>query len=278
MSAREEPRERSEAPSVTQEPVVKAPPRAAAPRERKEASLPRPQSDANFDGPSIATEPNAPNAASVVPPARPTILPEQSPPGAKSERNAGSKVEEPFRPEEESKALASRYLEAWSSDNPAAFNDMRNLFGPRVTYFGHSMDRDAIFNAKKRFAERWPVRRYRPRPGSMTAQCEATECRVRSIVDWEAASPARKAHSSGALRFELGIDISGARPLVRAENSQEIASLAPKPPRAEASAAPERPRPGRQVARRPPLQLPSALLPDDTDSDIDDEELLFPEN
>ena len=29
------------------------------------------------------------------------------------------------------------------------------------------MDRDAIFEATKRFAERWPVRRYRPRPGNI---------------------------------------------------------------------------------------------------------------
>jgi len=184
----------------------------------------------------------------------------------------------PATPEEESRALALAYLGSWSSDNDTALRSIRSLYGPRVTYFGRSLDRDAVFDVKKRFAERWPSRSYRHRPGSMTVRCEADLCRVRSIVDWETASPGRKARSRGALRFELGVDVSGARPVVKSEKSVEIANLEAKPSRTEPSIPAERGRAQRQLAKRPPLQLPGALLPDDTIEEDGSDDILVPEN
>jgi hypothetical protein len=181
-------------------------------------------------------------------------------------------------PEEESRALANGYLASWSSDNETAFRDMRGLFGSRVNYFGRSLDREAVFTTKRRFAERWPVRSYRHRPGTMRVRCDGEECWVRSIVDWEAASQSRKARARGAIRFELAIDFSGAQPVVRAEKAVNLAGLTAKPSTGERSAAPEHPRPGRQVRKRLPLQLPVALLPDDTVAEDGSEEILLPEN
>jgi hypothetical protein len=97
-------------------------------------------------------------------------------------------------------------------------------------------------------------------------------------VDWEAASPGRKARSRGSLRFELGIDFSGAEPVVRAEKAVNLAGLTAKLSGSERPAAPDHPRPGRQIAKRPPLQLPVALLPDDAIAEDGSEEILVPEN
>jgi len=176
-------------------------------------------------------------------------------------------------PEEASRALASLYLDAWSSNGESGLRAIQDVTGPRVNYFGHSIDRSEVMATKRRFAERWPVRSYRHRPGSMKVRCEGETCVVRSIVDWEAASPSRKARSRGSLRFELGIDVSGPRPLVEAERTADLTGAASIKP----SAAPERSRPDRRIAKRSPLRLPGALLPDDTDPDDGPEEFFLPE-
>jgi len=176
-------------------------------------------------------------------------------------------------PEEASRALASTYLDAWSSNSETAFRAIQDLTGPRVNYFGRSVDRDGVMAAKRRFAERWPVRSYRHRPGSMKVHCDDGECVVRSIVDWEAASPSRKAHARGSFRFQLGIDVSGAQPLIKTERTTKLAAVAVGKP----SASLEHSRSDRRLVKRSPLQLPGALLPDDTDAGDGAEELLLPE-
>jgi hypothetical protein len=69
---------------------------------------------------------------------------------------------------------------------------------------------------KATFLQRWPVRRYAHRPGTMQVSCDAgsQRCLVRSVIDWHAESPARRVVSRGASRFEQGIDLSGSHPVV----------------------------------------------------------------
>jgi hypothetical protein len=164
--------------------------------------------------------------------------------------------------EDESKALAESYLRAWSSRNEEAFAGLEGFFAPKVAYFGRSMELGALMRTKRRFAERWPVRNYRHRPGSMSVHCDeqSGRCTVRSIVDWEAANPARKAKSKGAWRFELGLDMSGARPMVRLENGQRIAGLSKQP---ASKAVPARAQPTKQEVKARSPRLPRSLLPDD---------------
>jgi len=164
--------------------------------------------------------------------------------------------------ESESKSLAHAYLRSWSSGNDEALADLDDFFGPRVNYFGRSVDLQTLVQTKRRFAERWPVRKYRHRPGTMSVRCDSQSerCTVRSVVDWEAASPARRARSNGSLRFELVLDMSGSRPVVRSENAQRLASLSkPSPPKS----VPARVRPDKQEVKARSLRLPRALLPDD---------------
>jgi hypothetical protein len=258
--------------SSTPAAAVQAPADDAAPAiDRRVASLPPPISDASPDRAD-------PPAEFTLPPSRPATAPKAIDLPTKPSDPTVSGAAKPATPEEESRALAVGYLGSWSSDNETALRSIRSLFGPRVTYFGRSLDREAILDVKKRFAERWPSRSYRHRPGSMTVRCEAYLCRVRSIVDWETANPGRKARSRGALRFELGVDVSGARPVVKSEKSVEIANLEAKPSRVEPSILADRGRAQRQVAKRPPLQLPGALLPDDTVEEDGSDDILLPEN
>lgn len=119
---------------------------------------------------------------------------------------------------------AYAYLEAWSSSGRAAANDVRDIYGPRVSFYGRFVDRSGLYAEKRRFARRWPVRRYEHRPGTMTVSCTVQNqaCLVRSIIDWRAAAPARGAVSRGSSRFELGIGFAGPKPVVLFERGRVI--------------------------------------------------------
>ena len=122
--------------------------------------------------------------------------------------------------------LAYTYLQGWSSGNAQALADVRGLYGPRVNFYGRVIDRGALFAQKRSFGERWPVRRYEHRPGTMSIRCDARTqaCLIRSVIDWEAASPERGARSRGASTFELGIGFSGPRPVVLFERGRVISN------------------------------------------------------
>ena len=115
-----------------------------------------------------------------------------------------------------SEDLAYTYLEGWSSGNAQALADVQALYGPRVNFYGRFIDRATLFRQKRSFGQRWPVRRYEHRPGTMNIRCDARSqaCLVRSVIDWRASSPARGAVSRGSSTFELGIGFSGPRPVV----------------------------------------------------------------
>ncbi len=122
--------------------------------------------------------------------------------------------------EQRSAQFAGSYLQVWSSSSRAAIADVPRLYAPRVLFYGRVLDRRGLMREKARFVQRWPVRHYAHRPGSMRVSCDAhaSKCMVSSVVDWRAESPARRVTSHGSSRFEQGIDLSGSRPVVFLES------------------------------------------------------------
>ena len=123
-----------------------------------------------------------------------------------------------------SEQVAYTYLRRWSSGDGRALADVSGLYGPRVSFHGEFIDQGNLFAQKRRFAQRWPIRRYEHRPGTMRVTCDSGKqaCLVRSLIDWEAASPARGARARGVSTFELGISFSGPRPVVLFERGRVI--------------------------------------------------------
>src|SRR3954469_10365916 len=133
--------------------------------------------------------------------------------------------------------IAHSYLQTWSSDPRAALDQVPHLYAPRTRFYGQLVDHRRLMREKAGFIQRWPIRHYAHRPGSMRVVCEAhsARCFVRSVIDWRAASPARHAASRGSARFEQGIDLSGSRPVVFFEGGSVLASA---PVRLTAAAQP----------------------------------------
>jgi hypothetical protein len=118
--------------------------------------------------------------------------------------------------------LAYSLLDTWSSENRIALAGLASLYAPRVSFFGRVADRSEVEREKRRFAARWPVRRYEHRPGTMTIDCNvaAKICHVRSTIDWRAENPVRPARSQGTAKFELGVSFVGEQPLVAYEGGR----------------------------------------------------------
>jgi hypothetical protein len=218
-------------------------------------------------------------------PKPPADSPARAPEAAKRSHPSGPQIQghaaRMRQNESDSRTFVASYLDLWSSSNDKALADLQRLFAPQVRYFGKELDRQALFEAKRRVAERWPVRSYKPRPGTMNVQCEpqGAACTVRATVDWQARNPARKTASSGAFAVELGLDVSGPSPLVRAETgldatkSKSAARRAASRPQVRQEVRQE---PRQQISRefrqapwqteilpRPPRRVPDAMGPAD---------------
>lgn len=100
--------------------------------------------------------------------------------------------------EDASKAFIQTYMERWSSANPAALAFMDSVFLDKAVYFNRTLSHTALMQVKRRFAERWPVRRFVVRTDALSASCDQQHlCTVWGLVDWLCRSPERQAEATG---------------------------------------------------------------------------------
>src|SRR4051812_1191795 len=62
--------------------------------------------------------------------------------------------------EDVSKAFICTYMEQWSSPNAEALPFMDSVFPDSAVYVNRTLNHAALLQAKRRFAECWPVRRF----------------------------------------------------------------------------------------------------------------------
>jgi len=120
--------------------------------------------------------------------------------------------------------LTLAYLENWSSDRRATLAEVRQVYAPRVRFYGRTLSHSGLHSEKRRFAERWPVRRYEFNPGTGRVQCvtQALTCTVTGLLRWRAENRDRGAVSQGLARFSQTIDFSAAKPVIVAENGSVV--------------------------------------------------------
>ncbi len=122
--------------------------------------------------------------------------------------------------EERSAIIAERYLAVWSSSGDLSIEGVPYIYGPRVRFYGRSLDWNGLQNEKRRAVRQWPVRSYQHRPGSMRVLCNAgtRRCAARSIIDYRVSNPATGRRASGSASFDLGISFAGPKPVILYES------------------------------------------------------------
>lgn len=112
--------------------------------------------------------------------------------------------------------IARRYLAVWSSDAASSVDGVPYIYGDRVRFYGRAMSQGDLMAEKRRAIRQWPSRRYVHRPGTMRVQCNDAQlrCVASSIIDYEAANPAKGTSKRGSARFDLGLSFAGPKPLI----------------------------------------------------------------
>ena len=138
----------------------------------------------------------------------------------------GAVADDPRFPEWAGRAqrLTLDYLDNVSAPNAESLAGARNFYGPRVRRFGKVESLAAVLADKRRFAARWPERRYAAQPGAIRTSCNAAVkvCIVRATFDYRTQNPARGARSQGIGELVLEISFAEARPVIVAESGRVL--------------------------------------------------------
>jgi hypothetical protein len=121
--------------------------------------------------------------------------------------------------------LTVAYLKYWSAPADVALEAAPRLYAPQVLFYGRRTSARAVFEEKRRFVRRWPVRDYRPITGTMRTTCDGGPpvCRVRTAIEFTASNPRRRRRSQGTALLELQVSFAGGDPVIVAETS-DVAS------------------------------------------------------
>jgi len=120
--------------------------------------------------------------------------------------------------------LSRAYLGVWSSNSSAAMRQVSFIYGSRVRFYGRLLSRSDLHAEKRRFIQRWPIRRYALRPGTVRVTCAGpnARCTVRGVLDWRTESPSRGVEAHGSSRFVQAFDFSRGRPLIVSESGSVL--------------------------------------------------------
>ena len=193
-----------------------APPDAAktspAPRPPSEAAQPRPAETAPTARPS-------PPARAAEPPRAPSAAEAPAPGERRPRRSDHAGAAEEF---------TVAYLAYWSAPNAVALDATPDFYASQILFHGRQMSARALFEEKRRFVRRWPVREYRPRLETMRTNCDPAPpiCTVRTMFDFTASSPQTGKRSQGSALLQLGVSFTSGEPTIVFESSQ-VTSRAP---------------------------------------------------
>ena len=116
------------------------------------------------------------------------------------------------------------YLSYWSAPNAVTLDATPDFYAPQVLFHGRRLSARALFEEKRQFVRRWPVREYWPRRETMRTSCDPAPpiCTVRALFDFKASNPQTGRRSQGTAHLQLGVSFSDGEPMIVFETSQVI--------------------------------------------------------
>ncbi len=98
-------------------------------------------------------------------------------------------------------------IEAHTRDAHFALDQVTRSYGPTIDYYGRQLSLADVLKDKDAYFRRWPERRYRVRPPSISAACAGSVCAVTGTYDWWVRSIARARQASGTASFRYVLDV-----------------------------------------------------------------------
>jgi hypothetical protein len=105
--------------------------------------------------------------------------------------------------------FVTQYMQAWNGGNAVAMTYFDADYADQVDFYGKLTSRAALMDAKRKYAERWPVRKLTLRQGTLSVACDhpTSICVVSGLADWDYSSPQRGARSTGVQQFTLKVSV-----------------------------------------------------------------------
>ena len=136
----------------------------------------------------------------------------------------------PQKPRADRRTICSQSMQAyfsdWSQENGTALSRIGSAYAPEVSFFGKRTTRAAVIEEKRKFAVRWPERRYAIRAGSVSVTVTNGTCSLTGIVDWSASSQALRKNPRGSASFVFELD-DAESPLITSESTMAIKAATP---------------------------------------------------
>jgi hypothetical protein len=93
-------------------------------------------------------------------------------------------------------------VSATNRANDASLSYLNGKYRDQVQYYGKVLAKQTVLNDKAAFFEKWPVRNYSVRAGSVTVTCKTvSECRADGVLDWEVSGHILSSKGSGTFSF-----------------------------------------------------------------------------
>lgn len=118
--------------------------------------------------------------------------------------------------------LVEAYLDTVSGSNAEMVAAAPRFYAERVSFYGRSVTLSALIADKRRFARRWPDRRYEPQGMRTACHAATATCVVRTSVVFSAANASRGLRSQGVSELALTISFAGGRPVIVGETGQVV--------------------------------------------------------
>jgi hypothetical protein len=116
------------------------------------------------------------------------------------------------------------YLSYWSAPNAVTLDATPDFYAPQVLFHGRQTSARALFEQKRQFVRRWPIREYWPRRETMRTSCDPAPpiCTVRTMFEFKASNPQTGRLSQGTAHLQLGVSFADGEPMIVFESSQVV--------------------------------------------------------
>lgn len=102
-------------------------------------------------------------------------------------------------------AKINTFLRTWEDNATVTQAKVDELYAHRVNYYGRLMSREQVLEAKRTIVQKYPYRRYRVVPGTVTRHCSPGSCTIDAVMRWTVVGANGGTPASGATTVSLSI-------------------------------------------------------------------------
>ena len=150
-----------------------------------------------------------------------------------------STLDEPYNVSWQLRRRTAEFLDLLYRDDTFAASS--GNYADQVNYYGKAYSREQVMAELRNFTNRWPLREYKIRQGSLVINCDeqSLTCSAAGLLDFDSRSPTRNQRSWGVATFQYVLKFASATTApriiqeagdVKVRNLEPFSNFTPPPP------------------------------------------------